>query len=80
MNFDDRGWIKERYKADIVILDLKNIRNKASIFSPHQYSDGVKYLLINGAVIIFEEEWTGELPGKVIKLKKLLKEGEYDVA
>jgi len=70
MNLNDRGWIREGYKADIVVLDLNNVRIKASKSSPHQYSEGVKYLLINGVVVIDEDKWTGELPGKVIKLKK----------
>ena len=70
MNLNDRGWIREGYKADIAVLDLNNVTIKASISSPHQYSEGVEYLLINGAVVIDDKEWTGELPGKVIKLKK----------
>jgi len=70
MNLNDRGWIREGFKADIAVLDLNNVTIKASISSPHQYSEGVKYLLINGAVVIDEEEWTGKLPGTVIKLKK----------
>lgn len=70
MNWDDRGWLKEGYKADIVILDLKNIKIKTSISNPHQYSEGVKYLLINGKVVLFEGKWNGNLPGKVLKLKK----------
>ena len=70
MNWDDRGWLKEGYKADIVILDLKNIKIKTAISNPHQYSEGVKYLLINGKVVLFEGKWNGNLPGKVLKLKK----------
>jgi len=70
MNWDDRGWIKNGYKADIVILDLKNIKTKTSISNPHAYSEGVKYLLVNGEVVIEGGTWTGKLPGKVIKLKK----------
>ena len=70
MNWDDRGWIKEGYKADIVVLDQKNIKIKTSISNPHQYSEGVKYLLINGKVVLFEGKWNGSLPGKVLKLKK----------
>jgi len=70
MNWDDRGWLKEGYKADIVILDLKNIKIKTSISNPHQYSEGIKYLLINGKVVLFEGKWNGNLPGKVLKLKK----------
>jgi len=70
MNWDDRGWLKEGYKADIVILDLKNIKIKTSVSNPHQYSEGIKYLLINGKVVLFEGKWNGNLPGKVLKLKK----------
>jgi len=70
MNWDDRGWLKEGYKADIVILDLKNIKIKTSVSNPHQYSEGIKYLLINGKVVLFEGKWNGNLPGKILKLKK----------
>ncbi len=70
MNWDDRGWIKNGYKADIVVLDLNNIKTKTSISNPHAYSEGVKYLLINGELVLNRGKWTGKLPGKVIKLKK----------
>lgn len=69
MNFKDRGWIREGYKADIVVLDLKNIDNRASISNPHQYSTGVEYLLVNGTLLLDKGEWTGTLPGRVLKPK-----------
>jgi N-acyl-D-aspartate/D-glutamate deacylase len=70
MNWNDRGWIKEGYKADVVVLDLKNIRTPSSISNPHQYSKGVDYLLINGKVALDGGRWNGQLPGQVLKLKK----------
>lgn len=70
MNWDDRGWIKEGYKADIVVLDLENIKTRTSISNPHVYSEGVKYLLINGELVLNNGQWTEELPGEVIKLKE----------
>jgi len=70
MNWDDRGWIKEGYKADIVVLDLENIKIRTSISNPHAYSEGVKYLLLNGELVLDDGEWTGKLPGQVIRLKK----------
>ena len=69
MNWDDRGWIKKGFKADIVVLDLDNIRIKTTISNPHQYSEGVKHLLINGEVVIYNGKYNGKLPGKVLKLK-----------
>jgi len=71
MNWEDRGWIKEGYKADIVVFDLDNIKIKTLISNPHQHSEGVKYLLINGEVVLDNSEYTGKLTGKVLKLKKI---------
>jgi len=70
MDWKDRGWIKKSYCADIVVLDMENIRIETSISNPHQYSEGVKYLLVNGKVVIDIGEWNGTLAGEVIKLKK----------
>lgn len=70
MNWNDRGWIKQDYKADIVLLDIKHIQNKTSISNPHQYSEGVKYLIINGKIVIDDGRFNGTLAGEVIQLKQ----------
>ncbi|MBN2245207.1 MAG: amidohydrolase family protein [Candidatus Aminicenantes bacterium] len=67
MNWDDRGWIKPGFKADIVILDLENIAIKTSITNPHQYCSGVEYLLINGKLVLDGKKFTGALPGRILK-------------
>jgi len=69
MNWPDRGWIKEGFKADIVVLDLKNIRTPASLSNPHQYAQGVRFLLINGVPVVEEGRYNGKLPGKILRLK-----------
>jgi len=70
MGWDDRGMIEEGYKADIALIDLNGIKTATSIHNPHCYSEGVSYLLVNGETVIDRGEWTGTLPGEIIKLKK----------
>lgn len=70
MNWEDRGWIKEGFKADIVVFDLNNIIIKTTISNPHQYSEGVKYLFINGELVLDNGKYTDKLPGEVLLLKK----------
>ena len=69
MNWNDRGWIKEGYKADINVLDLKNIEIPTSISNAHHYCKGVKYLIINGQMVIANGAYTGNRPGEILKLK-----------
>jgi len=70
MKWDDRGWIKEGYKADIAVIDLGNLKTPTSISNPHQYSRGVDYLMINGKMVLDKGTWSGALPGQVLKLKR----------
>jgi len=69
LGLDDRGWIKEGYVADILVFDPETIRDKATWKEPHQYSQGVEYLLINGELAIDAGEYTGALPGKPVRFK-----------
>jgi hypothetical protein len=64
------GWIKEGYKADIVVMNLKTLKTPTSISNPHQRSREVKFILINGRLALDKGTWNGALPGQVLKLKK----------
>jgi len=53
--------------VDIVVFDTTTVIDNATFQDPQQYPSGVKYVLVNGQLVIDEEEHTGVLPGKVLK-------------
>ena len=69
MEWNDRGWIKEGFRADIAVIDLAKLETPATISNPQQYSKGVDALVINGVVAIEKGAYNGKLPGKVLTLK-----------
>jgi N-acyl-D-amino-acid deacylase len=72
MNINDRGLLAEGYKADITIFDKDKIIDKATFDNPHQYSEGIKAVIVNGTVVVIDNNHTGELPGEVIKRTYIL--------
>jgi N-acyl-D-amino-acid deacylase len=66
MGLKDRGMVREGMAADLVVLDLTTIRDKATFFEPHQYSEGVEYVLVNGVAVVDGSKITWALPGQVI--------------
>jgi N-acyl-D-amino-acid deacylase len=67
--FDRRGVLKEGHFADIVIFDEEKVIDRATWENPHQYPEGIEYVLVNGKPVIKEGEHTGSLPGKILKKK-----------
>jgi N-acyl-D-amino-acid deacylase len=66
MDLKDRGQLREGFAADIVIFDLATIRDKATFFEPHQHSEGVDYVFINGSAVVDGGKLTHATPGKVL--------------
>jgi N-acyl-D-amino-acid deacylase len=62
----DRGRVAPGMKADIVVFDPATIRDKATYFEPFQYSEGINYVLVNGAFVVDEGKPTAAKPGKVL--------------
>jgi N-acyl-D-amino-acid deacylase len=63
LGFKDRGQIKEGYIADVVVFDPETVTDKATFENPHQYSEGILYVLINGVSVIENGQFTGTLAG-----------------
>lgn len=63
----DRGFIREGAAADIVIFDPAQVRERATYTDPHQLSEGMMFVLVNGAVVIEDGKFTTSLPGKVLR-------------
>jgi len=66
MDLRNRGMIKEGYHADIVIFDLQEIRDMATVFEPHQYAKGIEHVLVNGTTVVENGQLTWKRPGKVL--------------
>jgi N-acyl-D-amino-acid deacylase len=65
--FSKRGALQEGYFADIVIFDEGRVIDKATWNKPHQYPQGIEYVIVNGEVVIDKEDHTGGLPGRILK-------------
>jgi N-acyl-D-amino-acid deacylase len=63
----ERGKIEEGYFADLVIFDFNKIRDRATFTDPHNYPEGIPFVIVNGKVVIDNGEHTGDLPGIVLK-------------
>ncbi len=65
--FSKRGLVKEGYFADLVLFDFDQIKDKATYQDPHQYPEGIPYVIVNGYPIIEEGKHTGCLPGRILR-------------
>lgn len=68
--FPTRGSIAEGYAADIVVLDLARLRDLATYEKPHQYSEGVLHVVVNGKMAFRDGRPTGELAGRPLSRER----------
>jgi N-acyl-D-aspartate/D-glutamate deacylase len=52
IGMNDRGYLRENYFADVVVIDTQNFLDHATFENPFEPSTGVRYLVINGKLAI----------------------------
>jgi N-acyl-D-amino-acid deacylase len=58
-----RGFIRPGYVADLTIFDPQTVTDKATFEQPHQYSQGIRFVIVNGYPVLRDGEMTGMLSG-----------------
>lgn len=67
LGLTDRGFIKKGYFADFTLFDPQTISDKSTFEAPHQYAEGIPYVLINGKVVVDQGIYQDVRAGKALK-------------
>ena len=70
LNIQDRGLIKEGYKADLVVFNPDQIKDTATYASPFSHPQGIHYVIVNGQLAVSQGEATGIRAGRVVKSRR----------
>ena len=62
----DRGLVRPGMKADVVVFDPNMVGDRAQYDKPHQYSVGVRDVIVNGKLVLHDNQVTSERPGRVL--------------
>lgn len=63
----DRGLLVPGRSADLAIFDLERVTDRATFTEPHQLAEGMVHVLVNGEFAIRDGEFTGAMPGHVLR-------------
>ncbi len=63
----DRGLIREGMAADIVVFDEDLVSDLSTFSTPHAFSTGFQYVLVNGQIVIDEGKHNGVRSGVVLR-------------
>jgi N-acyl-D-amino-acid deacylase len=66
MGIRDRGVLRERYLADLVVFNPDTVRDNATYERPHQYPTGIEYVIVNGVPVLDPKGLTGARPGRPV--------------
>ena len=67
LGMKDRGLVKEGLTADLVVFDPETVIDNSTWEDPHQYPDGIPYVLVKGVPVVDEGTHTGARPGRVLR-------------
>lgn len=70
LRLSGRGLIREGLYADLTVFDEHNFGDRATFSDPHQYSKGLRCVIVNGEVVVENGKHTGALAGMILSARK----------
>ncbi|NLY19840.1 MAG: D-aminoacylase [Tissierellia bacterium] len=63
----DRGYLKDGYAADVLVIDFDNVIDVGDYTDPKQLAKGIDYSIVNGKILIDDGKQTPQKAGKVLR-------------
>ena len=63
----DRGLLRPGMWADIVVFDPETVIDRATYEDPHNFPEGISYVIVNGEVAVDGGRYNGALAGRTLR-------------
>jgi N-acyl-D-aspartate/D-glutamate deacylase len=67
LSIPNRGVLKEGFFADVVVFDPEAVIDRATYEEPHQLSEGIRQVFVNGVSVLRDGVHTGAKPGRALR-------------
>ena len=67
MGMSERGVLSEGMIADIVVFDPETVVDRSTFQDPHQYPEGIDFMIINGIVAVDDGVFSDVRAGRVLR-------------
>jgi N-acyl-D-aspartate/D-glutamate deacylase len=67
LGLPDRGLLRVAQAADVTLFDPEKVIDRSTFTRPFRYSEGIEWVIVNGAVVLERGKHTGAKPGKVLR-------------
>jgi dihydroorotase/N-acyl-D-amino-acid deacylase len=64
---EGRGLLKSGFFADITVFDPATVRDVATFESPNRYSEGIRWVAVNGVLVLDGGQLTAKRPGRALR-------------
>jgi N-acyl-D-amino-acid deacylase len=69
----DRGELREDAWADIVAFAPELVSDPSTYKDPHHYATGMKYVFVNGTLVVENDQHNGARPGMILRYEPMIK-------
>ena len=67
MRIEDRGVLRPGMWADVTLFDYAKVRDVATYEDPNRYSEGIRYVIVNGQLVLDDGKMTEARPGRPLR-------------
>lgn len=67
MRLWERGIVRPGAFADLAVFDPATVRDRATFEQPRQYAEGVRYVAVNGQLVVDGGQLTSARPGRALR-------------
>jgi N-acyl-D-aspartate/D-glutamate deacylase len=62
-----RGFIREGYFADLVLIDYERLADRATFRNPRRLAEGIERVYVNGKLTLEKGEWREADAGRLLR-------------
>src|SRR5947209_20308214 len=67
LGIKQRGALRVGYFADVVVFDERTIADQATYAKPELLATGMRYVIVNGKLVVEDGKYNGTLAGKALR-------------